>query len=293
MKKTLLVFVLVSVLSLRLLASNSYAAGTMGRSGFMMFDSSNVVGAPVKDSNGKMVGFVDEVMVDSGGHALAVIYHATAAAEDPFLYGDGENTPVPFQELTISKAKGGQEAVLLKTDLTHLDFAPYLDPLKMESRQYEASIYEYYGIQPYWTWSGTSGKGNFMELDSRDLVGAVVKDSHAEFAGIVNEVMLDSRGNVFAIVNHGYDLYGEGGANTPVPLQELRISQAKGGQDVAFLKTDTEHLDFAPYLDPLQTNSRQYEARIYEYYGIQPHWTEGGYAEGMNPYRWGGKAQDF
>jgi len=160
MKKLLLLFALVSVLSLGLVASNSHAAGTTGRSGFMMLDSSSVIGAPVKDSHGKMMGFIDEVMVDSRGHALAVIYHATAADEDPFLYGDGENTPVPFQELTISKTKRGREDVVLKTDFEHLDFAPSLDPVKMESRRYETSIYEYYGIQPYWTEGGYAGGMN-------------------------------------------------------------------------------------------------------------------------------------
>ena len=36
----------------------------------MMFDSSYVIGAPVKDSHGKMAGFINEVMVDSGGTPL-------------------------------------------------------------------------------------------------------------------------------------------------------------------------------------------------------------------------------
>jgi len=143
--------------------------------------------------------------------------------------------------------------------------------------------------------AGTAGKSGFMMFNSSDLIGASVKDSHGEFTGIVNEVMVDSGGHAFAIVNHGdADLYGESGVNTPVPFQELRISQTKGGQDVVVLKIDTEHLDFAPYLDPLQTNSRQYEANIYEYYGIQPYWTQSGrYTGGLDPYRWGGEAQDF
>ena len=106
MKKLLLLFALVSVLSLGLVASNSHAAGTTGRSGFMMFDSSSVIGAPVKDSHGKMTGFVNEVMVDSGGHSLAVIFHADY---DPFEYGGGINIPVPFRELTMSKTKSGQD----------------------------------------------------------------------------------------------------------------------------------------------------------------------------------------
>ncbi len=185
--------------------------------------------------------------------------------------------PVPFQELTISKAKGGREVGILKADLKHLDLAPSLDSSKMESRRYDASIYQYYGIQPYWVRSGTPTKGRFMQVDSRDLVGAAVENSCGKVVGIVNEVMVDSGGHAFAVINHGdYDLYGDGGVNTPVPFQELRIFQKKDGQDIAFLKTDMEHLDFAPYLDPLMMNSRQYEANMYEYYGIQPYWTRNG-----------------
>jgi hypothetical protein len=149
MNKTVFMLALVSFLSLGLVASNSYAAGTTGGSGFMMFNSYDLIGAPVKDSHGE-IGFVDEVMVDSGGHALAVINHG-----DPDLYGEsGVNTPVPFQELQISQTKAGQDIVCLKMDTEHLDFAPYLDLTKINSRQYEANIYEYYGIQPYWTQRG-------------------------------------------------------------------------------------------------------------------------------------------
>ena len=273
MNKTLLMLALVSFLSLGLLASGSHAARTTGRSGFMMFNSRDLIGAPVRDSHGELMGVINEVMVDSEGHALAVLNHG-----DSDLTGSaGINTPVPFEELRISETKAGKEIVALKTDMEHLDFAPYLDPFRMDSRRYEASIYEYYGISPKWTQSVSTGKGEFKELNSFDLVGAAVENSSGKIIGIVNEVMVDSGGHAFAIVNHGdYDLYGEDGVNTPVPLQELQISQPKGGQDIVRLKTDTEHLDLAPYFDPLQTNSRQYEASIYEFYGIQPYWTQSG-----------------
>jgi len=242
----------------------------------MMFNSSDLIGAPVKDSHGELMGVVDEVRVDSGGHAFAVVNHG-----DYDLYGEGGvDTPIPFEELQISKTKAAQDTVVLKTDMEHLDFAPYPNPLKKETRQDEANIYEYYGIQPYWTRSGeagTMGKGGFMELNSLNLVGTAVENSCSKVIGIVNEVMVDSEGHAFAIVNHGdYDLYGESGVNTPVPLQELQISRTKGGRDIAFLKTDMEHLDFAPYLNPTKKFDRQREANIYEYYGIQPYWTENG-----------------
>lgn len=275
MNKTLFMLA-VSVVSLGLVVSYSYAAGTTGRSGFMMFDSSNLVGATVKDSHGEFLGIVQEVRVDSGGHSIAVVNHG-----DYDLYGEGGvNTPVPFEALQISKTTSGEMNVVFKKDAEHFDYAPYLDPTQMNNRQYEANIYEYYGIQPYWTENGaegTIGKNPFMELNSQDLFGAGVVNSCGKVIGMVNEVMVDSEGHAFAVINHGdSDLYGESGVNTPVPLQELRISQSKDGWYDVSLKTDTEHLDAAPFLNPLQTHSRQYETNIYEYYGIAPYWTQSG-----------------
>ena len=276
MNKTIFMLALVSFFGVALVASSSHATGTTGRSGFMMFNSSDLIGAPVKNSHGELMGVVQEVRVDSEGHAFAVVNHG-----DYDLYGEGGvDNPIPFEELQISKTKAGQETVILKTDMEHLDFAPYLNPLKKETRQDEANIYEYYGIQPYWIRSdaaGTIGKGGFMELNSLNLVGASVKGSGGKLIGIVNEVMVDSGGHAFAVINHGAaDLYGDGGVNTPVPLEALRISQTKPGKDIVFLNMDREHLDFAPFLDPTKTNNRQYEANIYEYYGLQPFWTENG-----------------
>jgi sporulation protein YlmC with PRC-barrel domain len=274
MNKTVFMLALVLLLGLGLAASNSYAAAAAGRSGFMMFNSFDLRGAPVKEPHGEFVGVVNEVMVDSLGHGFAVINHP---------HGDYDmsseswaNTPVPFQELRIFQAKSGQYAVVLKMDMEHFDFAPYFDPFRKDNRRYEANIYEYYGIQPYWTQTKT-GKSPFMELNSLNLVGAAVENSCGKVVGIVNEVMVDSGGHAFAVINHGdSDLYGESGVNTPVPFQELQISKTKGGQDIVFLKTDMEHLDFAPYLNPLKTKGRQFEANIYEYYGIQPYWTRSG-----------------
>ncbi len=253
----------VALLSIGLVASASYARGPMGKGGFMTFNSMDLIGATVKDSLGQFVGIVNEVMVDSGGNAFAIVNRW-----DYGLYGAGVvNIPVPIQELRISQTKREQDIAFLKMDNEHLNSAPYLNP----------NLYEYYGIQPFWTQSGTAGKNGFMELNSFNLVGSAVENSCGKVVGVVNEVMIDSGGHAFAIIYHGdYDLYGEEGVNTPVPLQDLRISQTKGGQDIAFLKTDMEHLDLAPYLNPLQMNSRQYEASIYVYYGIQPYWTQSG-----------------
>lgn len=121
------------------------------------------------------------------------------------------------------------------------------------------------------------GKGGFMTFNSSDLIGVSVMGPQGQFLGLVNGIMVDSNGQAFAIVNHGdYDLYGPGGVNTPVPIAALRISETKGGKEDIVLNSDTEHMDFAPYLDPTKTKSAQYEANIDRYFGVQPSWSEGG-----------------
>jgi hypothetical protein len=125
--------------------------------------------------------------------------------------------------------------------------------------------------------AGTAGKGGFMTFNSLDLIGVPVKNPQGRFLGLVKEVMIDSHGQAFAIVNHGdEDIYGPGGVNTPVPIAALRISETNSGKEKMVLNTDTEHMDFAPYLDPSKMNNPQYEANIDRYFGLQPSWTEEG-----------------
>jgi hypothetical protein len=116
-----------------------------------------------------------------------------------------------------------------------------------------------------------------MTFDSYDLIGVPVKNPQGRFLGLVNGIMVDSQGQAFAIVNHGdSDLYGSGGVNTPVPIAALRISETKAGKPDIVLNTDTEHMDFAPYLNPARINDPQYVANIDMYFGLQPGWTEQG-----------------
>jgi hypothetical protein len=124
---------------------------------------------------------------------------------------------------------------------------------------------------------GSIGTSGFRTFDSNDLIGVPVNNSQGRFLGLVNGVMIGSDGQAFAVVNHGdEDLYGPGGVNTPVPIAALRISETKSGKEQIVLNTDTEHLDFAPYLDPTKSNDRQYEANVDMYFGLQPAWTAGG-----------------
>jgi hypothetical protein len=123
--------------------------------------------------------------------------------------------------------------------------------------------------------AGPGGKSGFMTFNSFDLIGVPVNNPQGRFLGLVNGILIDSKGEAFALVNHGdSDLYGAGGVNTLVPIAALRISETKLGKDRIVLNTDTEHMDFAPYYDPAQIDNPQYTANIDRYFGIQPSWSK-------------------
>jgi hypothetical protein len=149
MNKTIYGFVLVALLALGLAASGAFAAAPMGQGGFMSFDSRDLIGAIVRNPEGNLVGLVSQVWIDTGGHAFAVLNHGS----DEY-YGDGGGyTPVPFEALRITEPMGGQVSAILNSDEMKLEAAPPFNPVAGNDRQYEADVYRYYGIQPYWTQS--------------------------------------------------------------------------------------------------------------------------------------------
>ena len=288
MKKTVLMLAFVSFLSLGLVASNSYAAGTMGKSGFMMFNSSDLIGAPAKDSHGQPMGIVDEVRVDSGGHAFAAVIHL-----DYDLYGEGGvNSSMPFQELRISQIKAGQVTVVPKTDTKYLDFVPYLNPPKTDSRQFGANT-EYYGIQPYWIQSGTAGKSGFMELNTFNPVGATVENPIGEVVGSIHDFVIDSNGHIDLVIL----TYNFPSEYAPVPPQTIAVPfseiTVKPNGKVAVLKFSGWKLELAPKFAKSDINNHKWTENDYRYFGQSPYWTERGNTGAKDPYRWGGEAQNF
>ena len=75
---------LVALLSVGMVASAAYARGSMGNSGFMTFNSFDLIGVPVKNPQGRFLGLVDGVMITSDGQAFAIVNHG-----DSDLYGSG------------------------------------------------------------------------------------------------------------------------------------------------------------------------------------------------------------
>ena len=112
----------------------------------------------------------------------------------------------------------------------------------MHNIQYDSDIYEYFGIQTYWS-NPSQGTGT---INSSDLIGKLVRNRRGGMLGVVSQVMIDSEGHAFAIVNHqGNDMYGMEGVYTPVPFAALRITETASGHEKIVLHHDLQNLPSA------------------------------------------------
>lgn len=276
MKNLSIITAMIFLLSLGAFVPRAFASTQTTNGSYMTFNTDELVGSPVRNPQGALLGIVDGIMIDSEGHAYASVNNG-----DADLCGSGGvDTPVPIAALQISKQNSGQAKIVLNTDMEHMDFAPFLNPLRIDNIQYDANIYRYFGVQTHW---GNCSQGQSVS-DVYDVIGVSVKNPHGKLLGIVDSVMVDSEGHAFAIINHGDpDLYGPGPSdiNTPVPFAALRISQTKSGQERIILNMNVTHLDLAPHSNPVKIANAQspygFYARIYSYYGVQPYWDESTY----------------
>ena len=126
-------------------ASDSFGTGSTGKSGFITFD---MYGVPLKNAHGEFLGSISDIVLDKGDlHAFALINIGSRGE-----YGEsGGLTPVPMVALKISQMKSGRLNIVLNDTEANLEDAPHFDATKIDNPQYEAEIYRYYGIQPYWT----------------------------------------------------------------------------------------------------------------------------------------------
>ena len=117
-------------------------------------------------------------------------------------------------------------------------------------------------------------KNESPSCNRTDLVGALVRNPNGNLIGVVDEVK-DADGQSFAIIDHGPEtVFGEADYATPVPVAALKISESRSEQSdqpaTVILDKTEKQLEAAPSWDPDKMANRLYEARIDDFYGIQP-----------------------
>ena len=123
------------------------------------------------------------------------------------------------------------------------------------------------------------------------LLNYGVVNRNGQSLGRIQDFITDSDGRIaFAIISKPGFL-GIRGKPVAVPFETLFFASEKNEFVLNMSwKKFSSMPDFNKRAD---LENPAWAADIYRYFGVQPYWTEEGQKRNMDPYRWGGEAQDF
>jgi sporulation protein YlmC with PRC-barrel domain len=117
--------------------------------------------------------------------------------------------------------------------------------------------------------SSSSTTGNQI-FKASDLIGADVKNMQGQDLGKINDLAVNSRGNVtFAVISHGGAL-GLGSKLVPVPMSALQIEQ---NGKIARVDISKDKFDSAPSFTSANwpdMSNQKWMQDTYRYYGVSP-----------------------
>lgn len=105
-----------------------------------------VEGTSVFNSEGEKLGTVDTVMLDKRGGNVAYAVMSFGG----FLGMGEKHHPLPWQTLTYDDAKHGYVVNISKDQLKKAPTMSVGEYERLADRAYGESIYNYYGVAPYW-----------------------------------------------------------------------------------------------------------------------------------------------
>ena len=182
--------------------------------------------------------------------------------------------------------------------------SPSIETDRPVSRQHELAFHAYYGYPYYWGYSGISAMGSYPSL----LAVAPPNDIHAKDSDRSGDVHLRSARDV-----RGYDIHGSDGAighvddfivddetwevrylvvdtsnwwfGKKVLLAPHWANRISWDERAVFLDLSRQAIKSAPGWDADAAVNREYEARLYDYYGRPVYWEGGARPEATPPTR--------
>ncbi len=181
--------------------------------------------------------------------------------------------------------------------------SPSVDVDKPVSRQHEQNYYRYYGYTPYWGYSGIWGMGAFPGLlgagrrteppaePSEKASGDVHLRSAGEVRGYNIQGSDEAIGHVadfvvddetwvvrYLVVDTSNWWFGKKVLVAPKWASRVSYDESK-----VFVDLSREKIKNSPEWDAAVAINREYEARLYDYYGRPMYWAGGAHPEEAKP----------
>jgi sporulation protein YlmC with PRC-barrel domain len=280
--------------------AGEHAMGVRRAMNWRTFEASWLIGQRVNGRSGNYIGQISNLVVDQVNDrvALVVLSNVPGFGTDQVAipYGclerrDHHTLTVRFPIMETAYVNNREDPDLYLLKQYPADSPLYSIP-KPINPNWVAEVYRTYGRMPYWTQKGERALSAMELYEGTQVIGAGVDSPQGEVEARVEPRIADliidsSNGHILLTVLS--NVKGEEGNRVAVPFEVLK----RESKDIFALTTKQGALASSPRFHDFDMNSYRYTEGVYRHFGLQPPWTEGSRAKAMNPYRWGGEAQDF
>jgi hypothetical protein len=160
--------------------------------------------------------------------------------------------------------------------------SPHFGSDKPVSRQMEADLHTHYGWTPYWSGAGTAPAvaaarmaairepGDPHLRSAREVTNYRIHATDGEI-GHVEDFIVESTMWIirYMIINTRNWLPGRSVLVAPAWVSKVSWAKSK-----VFVDLDKEMIKNSPEFDPSAAVNREYELRLYDYYGRPKYWTQ-------------------
>jgi sporulation protein YlmC with PRC-barrel domain len=305
MNKTVKILTVVSIFSLFLFGSSAFAGvqhnAQVGATYHPMdrnrFEAGWLIGQRVNGRASDYIGQISNLVIDQANDrvALVILSHVPGFGADQVAipYGCLERNDThtftlrfPLMETAYVNNREDPDLYLLRQYPSDSPLYRIPQPI---NPNWVAEVYRTYGLgEPYWTEKGERAPSATDFYRSTQLMGTRVQATEGKVKARISDLMIDSfSGHVTLLALS--DVKGGGDNLVAVPFDVLN----RTGRGTFTLNITGNQLASAPSFHKSDMNKRGYAKNVYKFFGLRPLWTEGGYTGGVNPYRWGGEAQNF
>jgi sporulation protein YlmC with PRC-barrel domain len=268
-KRSIIPILVLCSLSFVLTSSGALAQGQAQSSGIYhvanweTFEAKWLIGREVWSPSGMKLGEISNFVIDQENERVALVFLSAV----PNL--GRKPLPIPFSALTKT---GENEFRLGFHDRELTDLSSSSDLYEIPSRidpGWVAKIYARYGQDAYWTKPGQKPLSSMGLYTADKLMEAEIRLSTGPKVAQVSNLVIDaSNGHVVFLTLSGVEGKGTGLVAFPLSL----LSKENG--NVFALLTEQSLVDAPSFHGFTDMASRKYALDVYEFFGLQPYWTE-------------------
>ena len=305
MNKTLKILTLVSIFSLFLFGSSAFAGmwqkaevgGIYHPMGWGRYEASWLIGQRVDGRAGNYLGQISNLVIDRANDrvALVVLSNVPGFGADKVAIpyeclerSDTHTFTVRFPIMAMASVNNREDPDLYLLRQYPTDSPLYSIPRPIDPN-WVAEVYRTYRLgTPYWTEKGERAPSARDFYRTTHLIGSRVRSPKGKVEARVSDLVINaSNGHIPILVLS--DVRGRNNNLVAVPFDALR----RTGKYPYALNIMGDKLASAPAFYSSDLHKRGYVQQVDTFFGLQPNWTERGHMRNMNPYRWGGEAENF